>query len=76
MSLANSHILIVGGSKRIGRATADAALAAGGRVSATGRRAESLRALPEGATGAKLTSPTRPRSPRRPRALLGPTTLC
>jgi NAD(P)-dependent dehydrogenase (short-subunit alcohol dehydrogenase family) len=54
MSLAGSHILIVGGTKGIGRATAVAALAAGARVTATGRSAESLATRPEGVTGALL----------------------
>jgi NAD(P)-dependent dehydrogenase (short-subunit alcohol dehydrogenase family) len=54
MSLAGTHILIVGGTKGIGRATAVAALAAGARVTATGRTAESLANLPEGVAGALL----------------------
>jgi NAD(P)-dependent dehydrogenase (short-subunit alcohol dehydrogenase family) len=54
MSLAGTHILIVGGTKGIGRATAVAALAAGARVTATGRTAESLATLPEGVTSAVL----------------------
>lgn len=54
MSLAGTHILIVGGTKGIGHATALAALVAGARVTATGRSAESLAQLPEGVTGALL----------------------
>lgn len=54
MSLAGKHILIVGGTRGIGRATTAAALAMGARVTATGRTAESIAALPEGATGALL----------------------
>jgi NAD(P)-dependent dehydrogenase (short-subunit alcohol dehydrogenase family) len=54
MSLAGQHILIVGGTRGIGRATATAALALGARVTATGRTAESIAALPEGATGMRL----------------------
>ena len=45
MSLAGAHILIVGGTKGIGRATAIAALAAGARVTATGRSAKSVAKL-------------------------------
>lgn len=60
MSLANSHILIVGGTKGIGRATTMAALAAGARVTVTGRSAASLDARPEGSAGVVLdfTDPT------------------
>lgn len=54
MTLAHSRILIVGGTKGIGRATAAAAVATGARVTATGRSAESLRALPVGVAGAVL----------------------
>ena len=54
MTLANTHVLIVGGARGIGRATVAAALAAGARVTAPGRGAESLRPLCEGATGAML----------------------
>jgi NAD(P)-dependent dehydrogenase (short-subunit alcohol dehydrogenase family) len=54
MSLAGTRLLIVGGTRGIGRATAVAALAAGARVTATGRRAESLATLPEGVVGALL----------------------
>lgn len=52
MALAGTHILIVGGTKGIGRATAIAALAAGACVTATGRSAESLAELPDGVGGA------------------------
>jgi NAD(P)-dependent dehydrogenase (short-subunit alcohol dehydrogenase family) len=54
MSLAGTRILIVGGTKGIGRATAVAALAAGARVTATGRTAASLANLPDGVAGAAL----------------------
>lgn len=54
MALAGTHILIVGGTGGIGHATAVAALAAGARVTATGRSAESLAKLPEGIAGAAL----------------------
>ncbi|MDE3240935.1 MAG: SDR family oxidoreductase [Paracoccaceae bacterium] len=54
MTLMTSHVLIVGGTKGIGRASVAAALAAGARVTATGRSAESLRALPDGAEGVAL----------------------
>lgn len=54
MTLAGRHIVIVGGTKGIGRATAAAALAQGAQVTATGRTAESLAALPEGVSGALL----------------------
>lgn len=54
MALENSNILIVGGTKGIGRATVAAALAAGARVTTTGRSAESLRTLTNGVTGAVL----------------------
>lgn len=54
MALAGTHIVIVGGTKGIGRATAVAALAAGARVTATGRTEESFAALPAGATSAML----------------------
>lgn len=54
MTLVGTHILIVGGTRGIGRATAAAALAAGARVTATGRTAESLSALPEGVNGVLL----------------------
>jgi NAD(P)-dependent dehydrogenase (short-subunit alcohol dehydrogenase family) len=54
MSLAGEHILIVGGTKGIGRATATAALAQGARVAATGRTAETLATLPEGIEGLPL----------------------
>lgn len=60
MALAGTHILIVGGTKGIGRATAVAALSAGATVTATGRSAESLAKLPDGIAGAVLdfTDPT------------------
>ncbi|MFN3294024.1 MAG: SDR family oxidoreductase [Gemmobacter sp.] len=54
MTLANTHILIVGGTRGIGRATATAALAAGARVTVTGRSAASVDARPEGAAGLVL----------------------
>lgn len=54
MALAGSHILVVGGTRGIGRATAEAALAAGARVTATGRSDEGLAALPRSMTGAVL----------------------
>ncbi|OWY04589.1 hypothetical protein B6V75_00070 [Thioclava sp. F1Mire-8] len=54
MALAGTNILIVGGTKGIGRATAVAARAAGAIVTATGRSAESLAELPEGIAGAVL----------------------
>jgi NAD(P)-dependent dehydrogenase (short-subunit alcohol dehydrogenase family) len=54
VTLAGTHILIVGGTKGIGRATAVAAFAAGAAVTATGRAAKSLSALPEGVAGAVL----------------------
>ncbi|MFN3594619.1 MAG: SDR family oxidoreductase [Thiobacillaceae bacterium] len=54
MTLTNTHILIVGGTRGIGRATATAALAAGARVTVTGRSAASLDARPEGAAGVVL----------------------
>lgn len=54
MTLAGTHVLIVGGTRGIGRATAAAALAAGARVTATGRSADRLAALPEGAAGGLL----------------------
>jgi NAD(P)-dependent dehydrogenase (short-subunit alcohol dehydrogenase family) len=54
MSLAGAHILIVGGTEGIGRATAIAALAAGARVTATGRSAKSVAKLPDNVAGAVL----------------------
>lgn len=54
MALSGTHILIVGGTKGIGRATAVAALAAGATVTATGRSAESLAKLPQGIAGVVL----------------------
>lgn len=54
MTLANSHVVIVGGTKGIGRATAIAALSAGARVTATGGSAQSLATLPAGVTGLQL----------------------
>lgn len=54
MALFGTHILIVGGTKGIGHATAIAALAAGTRVTATGRSAKSLAKRPEGVAGAAL----------------------
>lgn len=54
MPLTGKHILIVGGTKGIGRATAEAALAAGARVTVTGRSAQSLRGLPQGIDGAVM----------------------
>jgi NAD(P)-dependent dehydrogenase (short-subunit alcohol dehydrogenase family) len=54
VSLAGTHILIVGGTKGIGHATGVAALAAGAHVTATGRAVESLANLPEGVTGELL----------------------
>ncbi|MFN3993103.1 MAG: SDR family oxidoreductase [Tabrizicola flagellatus] len=54
MTLTNTHILIIGGTKGIGRATATAALAAGARITVTGRSAASLDARPEGAAGVVL----------------------
>lgn len=54
MTLSGIHILIVGGTKGIGRATAAAALSAGARVTVTGRSAESITRLPDGATGVLL----------------------
>lgn len=54
MSLIGNHILIVGGTKGIGRATAAAALAMGAHVTATGRTVESLAAMPEGVKGLLL----------------------
>lgn len=54
MELSKSHILIVGGTRGIGRATAAAALAAGARVTVTGRSLGSAGNLPKGATAARL----------------------
>ncbi|MFN6955030.1 MAG: SDR family oxidoreductase [Acetobacteraceae bacterium] len=54
MGIAGAHVLIIGGRSGIGRATAEAALAAGARVTATGRSAASLATLPAGVAGALL----------------------
>ncbi|MBV7395749.1 SDR family oxidoreductase [Mameliella sediminis] len=54
MTLENSNILVVGGTKGIGLATVRAAQASGAQVTATGRSAASLAALPEGVAGAVL----------------------
>ena len=54
MSFAGHHIVIAGGTKGIGRATAEAALAQGARVTATGRTAKSLAMLPAGIEGLAL----------------------
>ena len=54
MMFAGSHILIVGGTKGIGRAAATAAQSAGARVTPTGRSVHSLAALPKGISGALL----------------------
>ena len=54
MNLTAQHVLIVGGTRGIGRATAAAARAAGARVTATGRSAASLANLPDGVEGLRL----------------------
>lgn len=54
MTLSGTHLRIVGRTRSIGRATAEAALAAGARVTVTGRSVESLATVPDGATGALL----------------------
>lgn len=71
MTIAGHHVLIVGGTRGIGRATALAALAQGARVTATGRTAESLGSLPEGVGGARLDF-TDPASVAALTAALGP----
>ncbi len=66
MNLTDSHVVIVGGTKGIGLATARAALAAGTRVTITGRSAETVEAARGGLSGSVAAqcsiTPTRPRS--------------
>lgn len=58
MNIADSHVIIIGGTKGIGHATAAAALDAGARVTITGRSAETVEAargaLPGDPAGAML----------------------
>lgn len=54
MTLDGQHVLIVGGTRGIGRATVAAARAADARVTATGRSAASLARLPDGVAGRML----------------------